>query len=303
MFEALWRELFLNKGLVIPMELRQPVNFSRKKIRYFYAPDIFYELEAGVMKREFGIKLVIKSKYLLEADGFMDEIRLTPEKYILTMDNGELTLQRKRVSVEKSRKEFSTFFDNTFRMIQKYYKTELCYGRIVYNKKHLASEPVKVLEYNEIWEYFSSLLENERYLCLISCRGNCSNGLTSFYYFLGVDLDKTPKKDKGYILIIDGGKVLSEQRTVEKETLIWKGLLDVIDFDRSCGEMKTKTIFMAVESEGNKGGIEKSRIMIDNTDYSLNRRGLNVVVFDKESASVIDSFNIDMNSETPMISR
>ncbi len=61
------------------------------------------------------------------------------------------------------------------------------------------------------------------------------------------------------------------------------------------------SLFLTVISKGYD--VQKnmtSNIYINNIDYSLNLRGLNVVVIDKKDMSVLDSFNVDMHADSDL---
>lgn len=44
-------------------------------------------------------------------------------------------------------------------------------------------------------------------------------------------------------------------------------------------------------------GRDRSEIIVDNIDYSMNRIGINMVVVDKETGEVVDSININTYSD------
>lgn len=53
-----------------------------------------------------------------------------------------------------------------------------------------------------------------------------------------------------------------------------------------------------VKSKGyTEPGRDRSEIIVDNIDYSMNRIGINIVVIDKENGEVVDSININTYSD------
>lgn len=79
--------------------------------------------------------------------------------------------------------------------------------------------------------------------------------------------------------MIDSGELLYENLgTKDKEPSAWKGDIDGLSIN----------IVSKVWNNGNW-----SEIKINGIDYSVNARGLNIVVFDKQSRILVDSVAFD----------
>lgn len=59
-------------------------------------------------------------------------------------------------------------------------------------------------------------------------------------------------------------------------------------------------MFPKIKSRGftESPGRDRSEIIVDNIDYSMNKIGINIVVIDKETGGVADSININTYSDT-----
>ena len=87
------------------------------------------------------------------------------------------------------------------------------------------------------------------------------------------------KHQYSYIFISDGGKVVYEE--LSKGELVKRGL-NIDGIDIICASRNLKV-----------GNVSKN--FVNGRDYSVNRRGLNITVIDKNKKKVVDSVNFDMH--------
>ncbi len=134
------------------------------------------------------------------------------------------------------------------------------------------SEPQKISE------YFSSA--NDNLIIFIAAKDEASNALNdemiSGMRDLGLKFEFKNCYRQSYLAVIDGGEIIYEGISEEAQTFTY-------DF-----ENKEADIISAGFSSGNVASIK-----IGDVNYSCNKRGLNFVIYDKESKSVIDSFYVD----------
>ena len=152
------------------------------------------------------------------------------------------------------------------------------------DKKESAVEISKI---NNISEYFDYLLDNkERLLIIFSVKD------TPGFHFkqntvqqmkdLGIKTSLQNKHLHSFIGIINKGEVLVDKISPKDESLIVENLsVSGIQVD----------VFSSVFIKENI-----SVITIDQIDYSPNRRGLNIVVYDYDQDCVIDSVSFDTHS-------
>lgn len=97
---------------------------------------------------------------------------------------------------------------------------------------------------------------------------------------LGVKTDLRGKNRMSYLAVIENGSVTAEE--CSEDTIEYSGTL-------------TDTgVLYSVKSGGYKASSMISSIMINGKEYSLNRRGLNFVVYDPFSNEVVDSTTFDL---------
>lgn len=87
---------------------------------------------------------------------------------------------------------------------------------------------------------------------------------------------------QSYIFVMDGGQIISEMISKNEERVAYNGTI-------------LGKIYKVVSRSYRKGNI--AAIMVDGIDYSENRRGLNIVVLDKNLNAVIDSVVFDTHAK------
>nr|WP_302598810.1 DUF6056 family protein [uncultured Cellulosilyticum sp.] len=125
---------------------------------------------------------------------------------------------------------------------------------------------------------YLSLLDMPNYIAIISVQDEGSTGLTTQMKeaMRDLGLQEELKYRQSYIGILDGGKVLKEQNSNE---LIHT--MDNIDGKK-----------IEVTSAGYNVG-KTASILINDKEYAIGKRGINIVVYDKVQKKVIDSVAFD----------
>lgn len=98
---------------------------------------------------------------------------------------------------------------------------------------------------------------------------------------LGGKISLVDKHWKSYVLVIDGGKTVSEVMSKNEERVAYTGKI----------QGKAYKIVSRSFRQGNVAAI-----MIDGVDYAENKRGLNIVVVDKQLNEVVDSVAFDTHA-------
>lgn len=137
--------------------------------------------------------------------------------------------------------------------------------------------------------YLDKLIENkDQYTVFISASDDASSGLTDQsvkkLQELGIQTDLSDQFRKSFYVVIDSGNNVAEKASSDKikvkETL------------------KDGTKYKLISSGFDSGSF--SSIKINKKEYSKNKRGLNIVVYDNKFHTVIDSVNFDTyNPEIP----
>ena len=136
---------------------------------------------------------------------------------------------------------------------------------------------------NDIIDYLSALRDNTKgNVVVISVKDTPGLALNSFVVAgmnsLGLKTNLEGQHGHSYVAVINGGKVIFEKLGQNEEPTI---------YDTNIGQ-NTVHITSRVYRNGNEAVIE-----INGKNYSVNSRGLNIVVYNKASKTVIDSVCFD----------
>ncbi len=159
-------------------------------------------------------------------------------------------------------------------------------GKGVCGKEQLAESitTLEFLKYSDVSQYLQYLSERKDLAVLIAIRGTELNKLDdpakAQLKALGlgsVDSFTDDAKKCGYAAVIDNGRVTFEelQNTAKGDNI------------ETAGKLSNGSSYTMVSAGSGTGNI--SSICIDGTDYSLNRRGLNVVLYDLKRGEVVDT--------------
>ena len=134
-------------------------------------------------------------------------------------------------------------------------------------------------------ETYMRLLRNPRYAVLMAVNDDCSGAMSDtareYWRQLGLQYDLAGQVRKSYYAVIDGGQIREE---MSDQLLRLQGTVD-----------NGQAVF-SLDSAGFYSGSICS-ILIDGEEYSLNTKGLNIVVYDTLTDRVIDSVNIDIRAD------
>lgn len=155
----------------------------------------------------------------------------------------------------------------------------------LYNIRCSDSYKIKALRENldesGLYLYLNELVEDENYIIFLSVKDEAANSLDekareSFAALGLTELSQLEFRDS-YVGIIDGGEILVEKRSHEEGTL------------------RAEYFEYGVVSGGADSG-DISSIMIDGIEYSLNSRGMNIVVYNKVTKLIVDTITFDTYS-------
>ena len=146
---------------------------------------------------------------------------------------------------------------------------------------------------SDIYECFASL-KSGRYMAFIAAKDDAGRNLDDktqrLLQELGLTINLKDAVRRGFYIVIDG--------RVKKEALVQKvtdtaSISDSISNDLTGLSIDYKIVSSGYEAEN------RAEIVINDRQYALNFRGLNIVLYDKKSDKVIDSavFDTFSNSE------
>ena len=162
----------------------------------------------------------------------------------------------------------------------------LNYSRLLnYNelKVNMALSERKYLLKRNIYDYLDELIKDKSQLIIfISVKDtpgySLNDKIAAKLRRLGLKQNLINKHWHSYVAVISSGKVINETISKNEERVAYVGTLP-------CGKVKI------VSRSFNSGNI--AYIAINDVDYSENKRGLNIVVYDKVVGEVIDSVCFD----------
>lgn len=138
----------------------------------------------------------------------------------------------------------------------------------------------------------SYINREENLTIFISASDEMSLGLNEedkrLLYQLGLQTDFSDKYRYAYLAIIEGGTVIYEG--ISNDKILYEGKIEKSDIDYK------------IVSSGYYTN-PSSHILIGNTDWSVGKRGLNIVVYDNERKIVLDSVCFDTCNEDHTINR
>jgi hypothetical protein len=160
-------------------------------------------------------------------------------------------------------------------------------GYNVYDVSYVADEykvtTIRLRNERNIYQYLD-LINDPRFTIFIAvkdeCAVNMNNAIMSGLQALGLKEDLRDKIQQSYITIIEGEQVIYETLAPDKTTAL-----------KNAGVLKNGTAYSLHSASLPSGN--KASIIIDEFEYAVNWRGLNIVVYDNDTGRVVDSVAFD----------
>ncbi len=165
-----------------------------------------------------------------------------------------------------------------------------------YNRKIIQTE---LCDITDPADYLSDILQKKDYAVFIAVKDDACDSLTEAqresFEEMGLTELSQLTTHASYLAVIDDGIVITEQMQEQDQEYIDSVNTDEGGEEALCISYSGKLshgLTYSVESGGYIMG-NKSSIQIDGTEYSPNKRGLNIVVYDKKSKQVVDQASFD----------
>ena len=140
---------------------------------------------------------------------------------------------------------------------------------------------IRVLAADEAKAYLRLLARTENCLIIAAVRDQVQIGFDEemgrLWCTLGFTMNLVGQAWRAYVGVVDSGKAVFEKLSVKDENVIWQG-------NAGGTELRVKS--------GSFWAENTAEIYVDEKNYSLNRTGINIVVYDKADRRVIDSVNL-----------
>lgn len=275
--EETWFDFFRKTGFQVPEVLSLQYDFSKGGLCMKYKGDIFWEILMDLYTKKYKIGLWVRDKKLVNSIDFAAAMQSLNKINFEHSDKG-IYVSTSKMDIEDVASAFDVFFTKTYNCVAEYMVRETLdvdvsrtVPFLVYNKE---------LEDINAKEYFQNIRkQQDRYTIIISCKDECSRYFKEFLDVFGIQLG-TPDKRDSYVAIVSNNECILEKKSKYQINYSFK-----LQYN--------KLFWVTVVSEGYRYKKEKSSILINNIDYSMNKRGLNFVIIDKYYGCVVDSFNID----------
>ncbi len=178
---------------------------------------------------------------------------------------------------------------------------------IVLSRNNIVSTDSKLREINNLRDYFAILKADSKYVAVLSGRDECATHRGKFLEISGLPLRTDVQWRNSYVAVIDGGAVRVDEKSAKEINLNYEFVTGHPNYSVEYLDNKLKVCCeplryckIKIKSRGftESPGRDRSEIIVDNIDYSMNKIGLNIVVIDKETGGVADSININTYSDT-----
>ena len=177
---------------------------------------------------------------------------------------------------------------------------------IVLSRNNIVSANSKLREINNLREYFAVLKADSKYVVILSGRDECATHWGKFLEISGLPLRADVQWRNSYVAVIDGGAIKVDEKSIKELNLNYEFVTGHPNYSVEYLDNKLKVCCtplqyckIKVKSRGftETPGRDRSEIIVDNIDYSMNKIGLNIVVIDKETGGVVDSINVNTYSD------
>jgi len=215
------------------------------------------------------------------------------------------TLKESRESLNKIKAEYA-YEEVQRKEAAAQLKTGKTWLEIVFSRNNITSQKSKLRETNNLQEYFSILTANPKYVAVFSCRDEGASKWRKFLEVTALPLRGDLLWRNSYVAVIDGGAVRVDEKSGRELNIDYKFVVGHPDYrvEYLDGKLKVcceplKYCRIKIISKGYtvSGGGDRSEIIVDNIDYSINKTGINIVVIDKETGEVADSINVNTYSD------
>ena len=146
------------------------------------------------------------------------------------------------------------------------------------------------------------LKADPKYVVVLSGRDECSGQLSKFLELSALPLRKDVQWRNSYVAVIDEGTVKIDEKSTGELNLNYEFVaghpnysVEYLDnkLKVCCAPLKYCKIKIKSKGFTESPGRDRSEIIVDNVDYSMNKLGINIVVIDKETGEAVDSVNIN----------
>lgn len=215
------------------------------------------------------------------------------------------SLRNERESLNKLKREYA-YEEDQKKEINAQIKAGKTWFDIVCSRNNIVSRDSKLRKIGSLYDYFAMLKSDSKYIIVLSGRDECSVQRGKFLELSALPLRKDVQWRNSYVAVIDEGTVKIDEKSTVELNLNYEFVaghpnysVEYLDgrLKVCCAPLKYCKIKIKSKGYTESPGRDRSEIIVDNIDYSMNKLGTNIVVIDKETGQVIDSININTYSD------
>jgi len=208
------------------------------------------------------------------------------ERFKVISDNNEITVYK------PANGGFFGYFFNLYdigvnNFVYGFVDSQNCSGKLFEQYSLIYDVTDGLLSKINLEDFLDCYSEQENYLLLIAVKDEGSKALTTEiiakFQQLGLKFDLQNHYRWAYLALLDGDKVIYENISDEQ-----------INFNDNVDGVHISMLSAGYE----KGNV--ASIAVDGNEYALNKRGLNIVVYDKAADCMIDSICVDTYADNKL---
>ena len=159
---------------------------------------------------------------------------------------------------------------------------------------------------NSLRDYFAEVNADAKYVVILSARDECASQWRKFVEVSGLPLRTDVRWRNSYVAVIDGGAVKVDEKSSEELNRNYEFAaghpnhsVEYLNNRLMVSCVPLKYCKIKIKSRGftESPGRDRSEIIVDNMDYSMNRTGINIVVINRETGIVADTVNVNTYSD------
>ncbi len=159
-------------------------------------------------------------------------------------------------------------------------------------RKTLSDDVIKLCSIDRMFDYFRQLRVLENCVVCVTVKGSVgmyfNSAMQKLFFTLGLGEELVRQLWSGYVGVVSSGITLFDEKSEKNKEVEY---IDEIEFSH-----------FYVSSKPTAAG-NSSQVIINGTDYSLNLRGLNVIVYDLATQRTVDSVCFDTSKKELTMTR
>ncbi len=281
-----------------------PALFYEDSIPLVRKKDIFADIDYESVYKCMELKRMESKKWLYSALNIEVKPKSSNESTRLMLQLLK-SMREKDNLLQKMRTSYA-YEEDQKKAISEQIKAGKTWFDIVCSRNNIVYKDSKLRKISNLYDYFAMLKADPKYVVVLSGRDECSGQLSKFLELSALPLRKDVQWRNSYVAVIDEGTVKIDEKSTGELNLNYEFVaghpnysVEYLDnkLKVCCAPLKYCKIKIKSKGFTESPGRDRSEIIVDNVDYSMNKLGINIVVIDKETGEAVDSVNINTYSD------